>query len=61
MLILARKVGEVIYIDGGIAVKVMRIQGSRVAIGIEAPIGTRIQRGELMMRGDDLRESEESK
>ena len=34
-------------IDGNITVKVVRIQGNRVTVGIEAPSGVKIRRGEL--------------
>jgi len=49
MLVLTRKVGETIEIpERGIRVEVLRIQGSRVRIGITAGLGDRILRGELM-------------
>jgi carbon storage regulator len=37
MLLLTRKVGDAIVIDGRIVVKVIDIQGGRVQLGIEAP------------------------
>lgn len=37
MLLLTRKVGDAIVIDGRIVVKVLDIQGGRVQLGIEAP------------------------
>ena len=37
MLLLTRKVGDAIVIDGRITVKVVDIQGGRVQLGIEAP------------------------
>ena len=37
MLLLTRKVGDQIVIDGRIVVKVIDIQGGRVQLGIEAP------------------------
>ena len=37
MLLLTRKVGDAIVIDGRITVKVIDIQGGRVQLGIEAP------------------------
>jgi carbon storage regulator len=37
MLILTRKPGDAIVIDGRIVVKVIDIQGGRVQLGIEAP------------------------
>ena len=37
MLILSRKVNECIVIDGRITVKVVRVEGDIVKLGIEAP------------------------
>ena len=37
MLILSRKPGEKVYIDGGIEVEVLSVQGRSVKIGIKAP------------------------
>ena len=37
MLLLTRKPGDAIVIDGRIVVKVVDIQGGRVQLGIEAP------------------------
>ena len=47
MLVLTRKVGEEIVIDGGIRVAVVLVRGNRVRIGIKAPTNVRIQRREL--------------
>lgn len=47
MLVLSRKIGEKLVIDGGITVTVTRIAGNRVTLGIEAPEDVRIVRGEL--------------
>ncbi len=48
MLVLSRKVGERIVIDGGIAVVVLAVDGHRVRLGIEAPRECQIVRGELL-------------
>lgn len=48
MLVLSRKPGERIVIDGGITVTVVEIIGNRVKIGLEAPGHVSILRGELM-------------
>ena len=53
MLVLSRKAGETIYIDGQIKVTVVRISGNRVRIGIDAPSQMRIVRNELN-EWDDL-------
>jgi carbon storage regulator len=47
MLILSRKHGESIVIDGGIRVTVNAIKGYVVKFGIEAPKETPIHRGEI--------------
>ena len=47
MLVLSRKKLETIEIGGGITLKVIRISGDRVKIGIDAPKDTKIVRGEL--------------
>jgi len=45
MLIIARKRGERIELDGGITIIVMAIEGtSRVKLGIEAPDDVQIRR-----------------
>jgi carbon storage regulator len=47
MLVLSRKVGERILIGGNISVTVVRITGSGVRIGIEAPTDMAVIRQEL--------------
>ncbi len=47
MLVLTRKAGEKIVIDNHIVVQVIRIDGNRVRIGIEAPSDVNIRRQEL--------------
>lgn len=47
MLVLSRKLGEAINVDGQIKVKVVKLRGNCVRIGIEAPNKVRIIRGEL--------------
>jgi carbon storage regulator len=43
MLLLTRKVGDAIVIDGRIVVKVIDIQGGRVQLGIEAPKDVKVE------------------
>jgi carbon storage regulator len=43
MLLLTRKPGDQIVIDGRIVVKVIDIQGGRVQLGIEAPKDVKIE------------------
>lgn len=47
MLVLTRKMGEGITIDGGIRVVVVQIRGGQVRLGIEAPLDKKIARDEL--------------
>ena len=53
MLVLMRRVGESIVIDGGIRVTVVSVQGERVRIGIEAPPDVRVDRQEVHERRFD--------
>lgn len=48
MLVLTRKQGEQIKIDGCIEVTVLSVQGHRVRIGIQAPHDVTVRRGELV-------------
>lgn len=47
MLVLSRKVGESVIIDGRIVVKIVRVDGEAVRIGIEAPSEVPIHRQEI--------------
>ncbi|HUD49540.1 MAG TPA: carbon storage regulator CsrA [Candidatus Baltobacteraceae bacterium] len=47
MLILSRKPGESIVIDGRITVKIIRIDGDAVKVGIEAPSTVPVHRQEV--------------
>jgi carbon storage regulator len=47
MLILSRKLGESLVIDGRIHVKVVRVEGDVVKIGIEAPADVPVHRKEV--------------
>lgn len=49
MLVLSRKAGEAIAIEGEIRVKVLSVQGKTVKIGIEAPDSVSISRMELVL------------
>ncbi len=48
MLILSRKAGDAIVIDGGIRIVVVQCDRGGVRIGIEAPADTTILRAELV-------------
>jgi len=47
MLILSRKPGESIIIDGRIIVKIVRLEGDMVKLGIEAPADVPVHRQEV--------------
>ncbi|HEY1790728.1 MAG TPA: carbon storage regulator CsrA [Verrucomicrobiae bacterium] len=47
MLILSRKTGESIVIAGNIRVKVVRVEGETVKIGVEAPSSVPVHRQEV--------------
>jgi carbon storage regulator len=47
MLVLSRKVGESVVIDGKIIVKVVRVEGDMVRIGISAPSSVPVHRQEV--------------
>ena len=48
MLVLSRKPGEKVVIDGGITITVVEVNGGRVRIGIDAPADVEILRSELV-------------
>jgi carbon storage regulator len=48
MLVLSRKVGEKIAIDGDIEVQVLEVSGNRVRLGIVAPDECRVMRAERL-------------
>ena len=47
MLVLGRKVGESIVIDGGIVITIMEIKGERVRVGVHAPRDVTVLRAEV--------------
>lgn len=47
MLILSRKTGESIVIDGRIVVKIVRAEGDTIKVGIEAPSDVPVHRQEV--------------
>ena len=54
MLVLRRKIGESIILDGVISVSVLAVEGERVKIGITAPAEVTIVREELLKNAPDL-------
>jgi len=47
MLVLSRKSGQTIHLGNDITIKVVRVKGNQVRIGVEAPQEVRVRRGEL--------------
>ena len=47
MLVLSRKVGEKLVIGENVTLEVLRVQGNRVTLGLEAPRDVKILRSEL--------------
>jgi carbon storage regulator len=47
MLVLSRKQGEEIVIDGRIIVRIVEVHGNRVRVGIEAPKEIEVHRREI--------------
>jgi carbon storage regulator len=54
MLVLSRKPGESVIIDGRIKVKIVRVEGDVIKIGIEAPSDVPIHRQEIY---DEIQQS----
>ena len=54
MLVLTRKVGESIIIDGGITVTIVSNDNGKVRIGITAPPDVRIDRQEVFLRRQEF-------
>jgi carbon storage regulator len=50
MLVLSRKPNESIVIDGNIVITVLRVEGNKVRLGIQAPSDVTILRQELQPR-----------
>lgn len=49
MLVLTRKVGEKITIDGDICISIVQVKGKQVRVGVSAPKQKSIKRTELLM------------
>lgn len=47
MLVLTRKAGEEIVVDGHIRIRIVTVQGNRIRIGVEAPSEVKVTRAEL--------------
>ncbi len=47
MLILSRKLNETVYVGNDVVIRVVKIKGNVVGLGIEAPSNVRILRSEI--------------
>jgi len=54
MLVLSRRIGETIVINGDIQVKVLSIQGNKVRLGVVAPEHVSVDRQEVHERRTSL-------
>lgn len=52
MLVVSRKAGESILLDGGIEIHVVKVMGSKIRLGITAPRECKVLRAELKREGD---------
>jgi carbon storage regulator len=50
MLVLTRRIGEEIVIDGDIRIRITAVQGGKVRIGVTAPPSVRVDRQEVHAR-----------
>jgi carbon storage regulator len=53
MLVLSRKHGQSLVIDGNVVIRVLEIRGKSVRLGIEAPDEIAVLRAELMTREEE--------
>lgn len=60
MLVLSRKINESVYIGNDISIRVVRIKGNVVGLGIEAPSNVRIMRSELLQTERELQETKQN-
>ncbi len=58
MLVLSRKAGESIQIDGQIKITIVTVRGNRVKVGIEAPEEVQILRSELRDSRENTEDSD---
>jgi len=55
MLVLSRKVGEIIHIGDNITVQVVEVRGNKVRVGILAPQEIVVLRGELWEEREEFK------
>ena len=61
MLVLTRKMGEEIIIDGSIRVKILAVTRNKIQLGIDAPPAVRVVREELLDRDAIIPQSIDAK
>lgn len=54
MLVLSRKIDQEIVIDGNIRIRVLKVKGNTIRLGIDAPNEVQISRGELKKKDSRL-------
>jgi carbon storage regulator len=59
MLVLSRRIGEEVVIDGNIRVTVVAVHGGKVRLGISAPEGVLVDRAEVSARRAEFQEVEQ--
>jgi carbon storage regulator len=52
MLVLSRKVGERVIVDGDVVIEILEVKGRRIRLGIEAPAHAAVLRDELSAAGE---------
>jgi carbon storage regulator len=50
MLVLTRRIGEQLVIDGNIVVTIVAIEGNKIRLGVQAPPAIRVDREEVHAR-----------
>ena len=58
MLVLTRKIGDEIIIDGRIRVRITAVKGDRVKVGVEAPPEVSVDRSEVHARRQEFVQAE---
>jgi carbon storage regulator len=54
MLVLSRRAGQAVVIEGGIQITVVAVQGGQVRLGISAPPDVRVDREEVHQRRQEF-------
>jgi carbon storage regulator len=50
MLVLSRRVGETLVVDGDVTVTILAVKGNQIRIGIAAPLEVQVHREEIYQR-----------